>query len=79
LASKAIVLINTDLGAEKEVIGQLRRIEGVTEVYLVYGGYDIVVVLEAENLVKIKEIITYNIRRMDKVRTTLSMLAVENS
>jgi len=39
---KAFVLMNAELGSEDSIVGELRRIEGVKEVYQVYGVYDIV-------------------------------------
>ena len=42
----------------------------------VYGVYDIIAKVEAENMDKLKEIISWKIRRLDKVRSTLTMLVV---
>ncbi len=74
---QAIVLINTDLGAEEEVLQQIVNIEGVREAYMVYGLYDIIVKIEAETQEKLKDIITSRIRKLPKVRSTLTMIIVE--
>jgi len=74
---KAIVLINTDIGAEEEVLNQLSNLEGVKEAYIVYGVYDIVAKVEAETTEKLKEIVTSKIRKIPKVRSTLTMIIVE--
>jgi len=74
---KAIVLINTDIGAEEEVLNQLSNLEGVEEAYIVYGVYDIVAKVEAETTEKLKEIVTSKIRKIPKVRSTLTMVIVE--
>ncbi|HID80518.1 MAG TPA: Lrp/AsnC family transcriptional regulator [Ignisphaera sp.] len=74
---KAIVLINTDIGAEEEVLNQLSNLEGVKEAYIVYGVYDIVAKVEAETTEKLKEIVTSRIRKIPKVRSTLTMIIVE--
>jgi len=74
---KAIVLINTDIGAEEEVLNQLIAIGGVKEAYIVYGVYDIVAKVEAETTEKLKEIVTSKIRKIPKVRSTLTMIIVE--
>ena len=47
------------------------------DVYVVYGVYDIVARVEADTMEKVKETITWNIRRLDKVRSTLTMIVVE--
>jgi DNA-binding Lrp family transcriptional regulator len=39
--------------------------------------YDIVARVEADTMEKVKETITWNIRRLDKVRSTLTMIVVE--
>ena len=74
----SFVLINADLGAEDDLLKDLRDIEFVKEVYIVYGVYDIVVKIEADTLEKVKETITWKIRRLEKVRSTLTMIVVDN-
>jgi DNA-binding Lrp family transcriptional regulator len=74
----AFVLINADLGAEEELVRELKSIEHVKEVYVVYGVYDIVAKIEADTMEKVKETITWKIRRLEKVRSTLTMIVVES-
>ncbi len=76
--SKAFVLINAELGSEDQLIQRLRSIPNVTEVFFVYGVYDIVVKVEAETMEKVKDTITSQIRRLEKVRSTLTMVVVES-
>ncbi len=74
----AYVLINADLGAEEQLIKELKSIENVKEVYVVYGVYDIVAKIQADSMEKVKETITWKIRRLEKVRSTLTMIVVES-
>jgi len=74
----AFVLINADLGAEEELVRELKSIEHVKEVYVVYGVYDIVAKISADTMEKVKETITWKIRRLEKVRSTLTMIVVES-
>lgn len=74
---KAFVLINAELGAEDALIKELKSIENVTEVYVVYGVYDIVAKIESDTMEKVKETITWKIRRLERVRSTLTMIVVE--
>ncbi|HUK79691.1 MAG TPA: Lrp/AsnC ligand binding domain-containing protein [Nitrososphaerales archaeon] len=74
---RRFVLINADLGAEEDLLKKLREIPNVREVYVVYGVYDIVARVEADTMEKVKETITWHIRRLDKVRSTLTMIVVE--
>ncbi len=71
------MLINADLGAEEQLVKELKSIENVREVYVVYGVYDIVAKVEADAMEKVKETITWKIRRLDRVRSTLTMIVVE--
>jgi len=73
----AFVLINAELGAENEVLQELRKTKNVKEAYIVYGVYDIVAKVEAETMDKLKEMVGFSIRRLDKVRSTLTMIVVE--
>jgi len=74
---KAFVLINAELGAEDSLIKELKGIENVSEVYVVYGVYDIVAKIESDTMEKVKETITWKIRRLERVRSTLTMIVVE--
>ncbi len=76
---QAFVLINSEIGAEDELLHELKKITNVKEAYSVYGVYDIVVKVEAETMEKLKEIVTWKIRRLDKVRSTLTMIVMEGS
>ena len=76
--STAFVLINADLGAEEELVKEIKSTEHVKEVYIVYGVYDIVAKIEADTMEKVKETITWKIRRLEKVRSTLTMIVVES-
>jgi len=69
-------MLNVDLGCEKDVLKELRRMNGVVEAYVVDGVYDVVVVLEAEGLDDLRNVIL-KVRSMDNVQSTLTMIAVE--
>ena len=77
--TSAFLLINADLSSEDEVAGELRKIPNVKESYVTYGIYDIVTRVEAESMEKLKEIVTWKIRRLDKMRSTLTMIVVEET
>ncbi len=75
----AFVLINAEIGSEDEVLKQLKTLPNVKESYVVYGVYDIVAKVSADTMDKLKEIVTWKIRRLDKVRSTLTMIVVEGT
>ncbi|HEX7178276.1 MAG TPA: Lrp/AsnC ligand binding domain-containing protein [Nitrososphaeraceae archaeon] len=73
----AYVLINCDLGSEEEILQELRKMAGVTEVSGVYGVYDIIVKITSDTMDLLRETITWHVRRIDKVRSTLTMIVIE--
>ncbi|HSA98279.1 MAG TPA: Lrp/AsnC ligand binding domain-containing protein [Candidatus Nitrosotenuis sp.] len=78
----AFILLNSDLGSDQEIIVKLKEILGVEkgikfEVQGVYGIYDIVVKIEADNPDHLRSIITNKIRKIEKVQSTLTMMVIE--
>jgi len=73
----AYVLINCDLGSEEVVISELRSIEGVIEVHGTFGAYDILAKVEAGLVEKLRETITWKIRKIAKIRSTLTLMGIE--
>jgi DNA-binding Lrp family transcriptional regulator len=73
----AYVLLNCDLGSESEIIKKIKQVPEVVEVNGVFGVYDIIVRIASDDMDKLREIITWNIRKIDKVRSTLTMIVIE--
>lgn len=76
---KALILINTEVGAEEEVLQSVRSIEGVKNACIVYGVYDLFVEIESETIDKLKDIVTNRIRKLPKVRSTVTMIVVSSN
>ena len=72
----AYVLVNTELGREEEIRKKLEAFHAVRKAYGVYGVYDIILEVEAEDQEVLKEAVFTQIRRMDGVRSTLTMLVI---
>ncbi|MCL5788706.1 MAG: Lrp/AsnC ligand binding domain-containing protein [Candidatus Marsarchaeota archaeon] len=75
----AYVLVNTEIGGEDEVLNEVKNIPAVKVANVVYGVYDLVLMVEDPQLDKLKEIVTNKIRKIPKVRSTLTMIVVESS
>ena len=75
---KAYVMMNCDLGSEKEVIASLKKINGVKESYEILGLYDIIVQIESDTDEKIQEIVTKVIRKMPKIHSTVTLTRSES-
>ena len=74
---RAFVLINVESGSEDEVLKELRTVEGVEESYFSYGVYDIITKIKAETMEKLKDMVSRRIRTLTKVRSTLTLIMME--
>ncbi len=72
----AFVLISCDLGYEDSVIEDLKHIDSVKEVHGIFGAYDIIAKVESPDKDKLRKIIIWNIRRLDHVRSTLTLMTI---
>lgn len=72
----AYVLVNCDLGSEEAVIEDLKHIDSVREISGTFGAYDIVAKIEHKEREKLRETITWNIRKLDHVRSTLTLMGI---
>lgn len=75
--SSAFVLLNCDIGAETEIVNEMSRIPGVSETARVSGIYDIVVKIKEESKESMIRLVK-QIRAMENVRSSLTMIIAEN-
>jgi DNA-binding Lrp family transcriptional regulator len=75
----AFVMVNCDLEIESEqkAINKLKNVQGVIDVNEVTGVYDIVVKITSDTLESLKEIITRDIRTIDIIRSTMTLIVIE--
>ena len=76
MAAKAFVLIETSVGRTKEVAGILNQLKGVKSVDAVTGPYDVIVVIEADNLTEIGDVVTNKIHPISGISRTVTCLAI---
>ena len=75
---KAFVLINCDLGSEASLIKELNQLDVVKEAYRTVGSYDIVSVIETDNQDKIRKIISEHIKKLEHIRSTITLMGLED-
>ena len=75
--SQAFVLINCELGSEEHIISELKTFSDVKNVQGTFGAYDIIAEISSESVEKIRETITWKIRKIEKIRSTLTLTKVE--
>jgi DNA-binding Lrp family transcriptional regulator len=75
--SVAYVLINCELGAEEEITDALKKLDEVVFVEKVHGAYDLLVKVEAPNPVGLRETISWKVKSVKKIRTTITLMREE--
>ena len=73
--SLAYVMMNTVPDKLETVLEDIMELEGVEEVYMLYGVYDIIAAVKAENIEELKATIL-KIRNKEFVLSTLTLLVV---
>jgi DNA-binding Lrp family transcriptional regulator len=71
------VLMNVELGAEEKVLKEVRNMPNVKECNRVYGVYDMIAKIEADSMDQLKEIISWKIRRLSGIRSTLTTIVMD--
>ena len=71
------VLVTCDLGFDAEIIDEIKQLEDVKEVLGIFGAYDILVKVESANVENLKDAITWKIRKLNRVRSSLTLMAIE--
>jgi DNA-binding Lrp family transcriptional regulator len=75
---KAYILIQIRTGEIRDVVKQLRRVDGVIEASMTFGPYDAVAVVEAEDVNQIGRITASGIQPIPGVLDTMTCLALED-
>ena len=74
---RAYVLFHVSSGSEYQVLRELSSIGSVQEAYVSYGVYDLVVKVKAESMEQLKELITHRLRRINNVRSTITLMLAD--
>ena len=70
---QAYVLIVCEIGTEDDLSSKLRDIDEIKNVMITYGDYDIVIEAETDDATKMDDLITTKIRKLEKIRTTITL------
>jgi DNA-binding Lrp family transcriptional regulator len=73
---KAYIMIKVRAGNVKDVVYQLRKVNGIVEANMTFGPYDAVAVVEAADLATLGTITALEIQPIPGVEQTLTCLAV---
>lgn len=77
MAIKAYVLIETEVGKTREVAQSLIGRPGITTIDPVTGPYDIIAVVEGQDLSEVGQLVTSNIHTIGGINRTTTCLAIQ--
>ncbi len=72
----AYVLLNTEIGSEREVLQAIKCVEGVQEAFNLWGLYDIIAQVKADTMDKLTQIINQRLQ-VKKVQNKLTIIVTE--
>ncbi len=71
---RAFVLCKLAPGKEQKAVQKIRAIEGVTEVFMTFGGWDVILSAEADTIDKLSGLIVSQVRGIDGVSGTETLV-----
>jgi DNA-binding Lrp family transcriptional regulator len=77
MAAKAFILIETAVGKNKEIVSNLKQLRGITSVDYVTGPYDVIAIIEADNLNDIGDLVTQHIHPISGITRTTTCLSLK--
>jgi DNA-binding Lrp family transcriptional regulator len=75
--NEAYVLLNVDYKQQKNIVDQAKKIPTVKSVKTVYGIYDVLVILESENMQEIKNAIDVDLHNIEGINNLTSLISVK--
>jgi DNA-binding Lrp family transcriptional regulator len=76
---RAFVLVNTDPSYMDDVRQELLAIDGVLEAHMLYGAIDIIAIVQSDTMKKLKEILTWKIRKIEKIRSSQTLITMDDA
>jgi DNA-binding Lrp family transcriptional regulator len=71
---KAFVLCKLAPGKEQKAVQRIRSIDGVTDVFMTFGGWDVILAAEADTVDKLSGLIVAQVRGVDGVAATETLV-----
>ena len=70
------MLISCEIGEEQSLYSKLKEIPEVKNCLITYGSYDLVAEFVTDTSAQMNEIITSKIRKLEKIRSTITLRAM---
>ena len=74
--NQAYVLLNVDYKHQKDIINKAKSLPAVTNVKVMYGIYDIMIILESNDMGTIKKTIDADLHDLDGITNITSLVTV---
>ena len=74
--NQAYVLLNVEYKHQKDIINKAKSLPAVTNVKVMYGIYDIMVILESNDMGTIKKTIDADLHDLDGITNITSLVTV---
>ena len=74
--NQAYVLLNVDYKHQKDIINKVKSLSTVSNVKVMYGIYDIMVILESNDMGAIKKTIDVDLHELDGITNMTSLVTV---
>lgn len=73
---QAYVLLNVDSKYQKDIVNKAKSVPTVQNVKTIYGIYDIMIILESDDMNAVKNAIDNDIHKLDGVTNLTSLVTV---
>ena len=74
--NEAFVLLNVDYKQQQNIIETAKKIPIVKEVKTIYGIYDVLIILQSNNMQDIKTAIDVDLHKIDGINNITSLISV---
>lgn len=74
--NEVYVMLNIDYKSHKSIIEKIKNIPTAKSVKTVYGIYDVLVILESDDMQKIKNAIDVDLHNIDGINNMTSLIAI---
>ena len=76
MVAQAYILLNAVLGAEDDILLNLRKLEEVEECFITMGSFDLICRVKVADTKDLRPLVTNKIRSIDGVRQTMTVIIV---
>ena len=75
MATRAYILIETQVGKSRDVLAALRSLPGVPSADIITGEFDIIALVEAADMVSMADLVTGKVQAIQGVTRTITCIA----